>query len=153
MTAERTKPIGIDDLPAEIELDLPAKSIGFGWIVRAVGLVVTAVGVLTLLLGPETIYYNRDVGMTFVQMIQAFPGPIATVGFLLAGLGQAMESNASTSQALAIEDALLYKVVIPERRIPAGFRLQTDALGGNRFRISLVEKTEAEIAEEERSTS
>lgn len=148
MTVERTKPIGIDDLPADIELDLPAQSIGIGWIIRAVGLLVCGVGIFTLVAGPETISYNRNVGMTFLQMIQAFPGPIATVGFLLAGLGQTIESNTSASHELGIKDALMYKVIIPERRIPVGFRLQVDPLGGNQFRVHLVEKAGVDLVEE-----
>lgn len=138
-------PITIDDLPAEVELQLPAAEKGMGWLVTGIGMVVIAVGVLTLLFGPETIYYNRATGMTFLQMIQAYPGPITTVGFLIAYGGHMLSGSEAQRQHEAVTAAFESKIRIPDEAIPSGYRLAIEPLGGERYSVSLVELSQEEL--------
>lgn len=79
-TLERVE---MKDLPAKVKVELPEKpsnsvATAFG----IMGLIILLVGGGFIIFGPEKIYYNIYDGMTFVQYLQAYPGPIASVGAL-----------------------------------------------------------------------
>ena len=51
-----------------------------GWVVWSIGMIVAAVGVVTLIFGPETITYDRGIGSSLIQYVQIYPGSITTIG-------------------------------------------------------------------------
>ncbi|MBA1199772.1 hypothetical protein G7011_21920 [Pseudomonas plecoglossicida] len=63
------------------------------WMLVGVGFLVTAVGVITMIFGPETITYNRMTGPTLFQYIQIYPGPIATIGGVCMAVGSKLGSK------------------------------------------------------------
>lgn len=63
------------------------------WLLVGVGFLVTAVGVITMIFGPETITYNRMTGPTLFQYIQIYPGPIATIGGVCMAVGSKLGSK------------------------------------------------------------
>jgi len=63
------------------------------WMLVGVGFLVTAVGVITMIFGPETITYNRMTGPTLLQYIQIYPGPIATIGGVCMAVGSKLGSK------------------------------------------------------------
>jgi len=143
MTDATTAPITLKDLPAEFEIKLPEPDDFVGSMVACFGYVILAVGVLTLMFGPETIYYNRLHGMNFLQMIQAYPGPITTAGFLIATLGQLVSNSAKKQYIEQFDTLLAQRVSIPDGDIPQGFQLALTSLKDSRYMLSLVEIPEA----------
>lgn len=139
MTIPRSKSLTVQDLPAEIEIDLPDADLGLPWCIGIVGAIVLAVGVLTLIFGPSTIRYNMLTGMTFLQMIQAYPGPITTAGFLIVGLAQMMGNSIASRHAESLQALLLEKIAILDEDIPAGFALAIEPKEYPRFEVKLVE--------------
>lgn len=60
------------------------------------GFALFGVGFLTILLGPETVRYSRATGPTFFQYLQMYPGPIATLGLLIARVGSSIDARDNT---------------------------------------------------------
>ncbi|MCQ4319020.1 hypothetical protein [Stutzerimonas stutzeri] len=149
MTDATNTPITLDDLPAEFEIKLPEPDDFIGSVVACLGYIILAVGVLTLMFGPETIYYNRLHGMSFLQMIQAYPGPIITVGFLIASLGQLVSNSAKKQHSEQFDALLAQRVSILDGDIPQGFQLALTPLEDNRYLLSLVEIPEAAPEQQE----
>lgn len=65
----------------------------FGWFLTLVGAIMLAVGVATLMFGPDTIYYDRFAGPSLLQYIQMWPGPITTVGSLCLVIGAKLRAK------------------------------------------------------------
>ncbi|CAM3345252.1 hypothetical protein BZK31_08875 [Pseudomonas floridensis] len=60
------------------------------------GFALFGVGFLTILLGPETVQYSRATGPTFFQYLQLYPGPIASLGLLIAHFGSYIAARGNT---------------------------------------------------------
>ncbi len=85
-----------------------------------IALVFFVVGAVTIVAGPSTIMYDRASGPTFLQFIQMFPGPIATVGVLIAGLNRFLEN--STIEGFLVPEAYIvanYDIEIAGQSIDA----------------------------------
>lgn len=140
----------LQDLPAKIRIDVPVPSPGPG-ILNIIGIVIGVVGAGFIIFGPETIYYNRYSGMTLLQMMQAYPGPIASVGFLLVTLGSLWSGHEAKQRIEAVEQALYSQLAFTEEDIPAGKQLEFEADEAGFFLVSLVdylpddEATQADI--------
>jgi len=63
------------------------------WLLVGVGFLVTAIGVITMIFGPETITYNSMAGPTLFEYIQIYPGPIATIGSVCMAVGSKLGSK------------------------------------------------------------
>lgn len=82
------------------------------WLLVGVGFLLTAIGVITMIFGPETIRYNVMTGPTLFQYIQIYPGPIATIGGVCMAVGSKLgskmimtcESYLQTNYQLMAED-------------------------------------------------
>lgn len=64
-------------------------------ILSYVGLAIMAVGLVTMIFGPSTITYSTFNGPTFLQYVQMYPGPIATVGGLVQVCSNALYAKRS----------------------------------------------------------
>lgn len=94
---EPIKKYALDELPAKVFIEVeepealnPAvKTLlsGIGGVLVVGGIIVMAVGGWYMATGPSMIIYDRIAGMTFEQKLQSYPGPIASVGGLLAMIG------------------------------------------------------------------
>ncbi len=90
-----------------------------------VSLIFIVVGGVTMIVGPSTILYDRASGPTLLQFIQMFPGPIATVGCLIAGLNRILGS-------FAIEGFL-----VPEAYVFANYDIQIAGQPIDAARVSI----------------
>lgn len=138
MSQEIAKPITINDLPATFELRGTESSTLPGTIITVIGVILLLVGGVTLLTGPDSIVYDTRVGMTFEQMIQAYPGPIVSVGFLIVLAGQGISSAIAGNNAEAFTEQLHARVDIPDSALPEGYRLHLEAHGGPHYSLKLV---------------
>ncbi|MFN3579724.1 MAG: hypothetical protein ACK4VV_04545 [Pseudomonas sp.] len=153
MSQSRSIILGINDLPAEIEIGIQAEKDTLGGYLRVFGLIVVGLGIFVMLFGPDTVYYRLSEGISFSQRILLNPGPMISVGFLITCLGYGLEAHAKGRHALVVQEALAARIAITEEVIPTGFRLQIDPIGGKHFRVRLVEKSQAEIANAEHGIS
>lgn len=133
------------DFPFEIAKPVTnSGGVGIAYIFGGIGIVTIIVGFGFILLGPDTIYYDRYDGPTFVQFLQMYPGPIATAGFLLLGLAQFIASKSEGVNELAkdIDIGLKSRGVDPDN-LPEGYELTVDeAENSDRFLVCLTLKEE-----------
>ncbi|MGI3002781.1 hypothetical protein ACRTDJ_06800 [Shewanella algae] len=135
--------VTIHDLPSKVRVSIPEKEdTTASHFIAIIGYAILALGGLFIIFGPETIYYNRSEGMTFVQFLQAYPGPIATVGALIAALGSKMINSAESDFSQELSDAFNDAVQIDDEEIPDGYKLDVDKTEDEGiFYISLVDQT------------
>ncbi|MGY3299214.1 hypothetical protein ACVWY1_003681 [Pseudomonas sp. TE6288] len=58
-----------------------------GWVVWSIGMIVAALGVVTLIFGPETITYDRGIGPSLIKYVQIYLGSITTIGNFIVVVG------------------------------------------------------------------
>lgn len=129
-----------EELPATVTLTLDHGSSSFwGGFLMVVGGAITLTGAGFIIFGPDTIYYNTYSGMSFMQFLQAYPGPIATIGFALLALGQLALNNQINKEneqiALQIENHLAFSV----EDLPDNERLYVHPLGDDQFEVGIEE--------------
>ncbi|QKE62278.1 hypothetical protein HNE05_02505 [Aquipseudomonas campi] len=103
-------------------------------ILSFIGYGVLIVGVLTLIFGPESVMVSTFSGPDFFQMIQLYPGPIASVGFLIVS-GAAL-LNGQKEQLTPEAYLLNHYPIEPQGELPQGQKLQIGYLGDSRFLLS-----------------
>ncbi len=130
----------LHDLPARIQIEIPEGSAGPG-ILSVIGIIIGVIGGGFIIFGPETIYYNRYEGMNFIQMLQAYPGPIASVGFLLVTLGGLWSGNEEKERLKKIEESLYSQLAFSPEDIPEGKMLDFERNEDGSFTVSLVDYT------------
>lgn len=119
--------------------DLKQSSASSLFVVLAVaGFILLATGILFIIFGPETIYYNTASGMTFVQVLQAYPGPIASVGGLFIGIANygLRVSSPETKLDKAIQNTLS-AAGVDANELPEGYELHADMTADNQLTIEL----------------
>lgn len=130
----------IQDLPVEINLDIPEPSKALNtWsvILMCLGGIIGVVGGLFIFFGPETIYYNRTSGMTLLQFLQAYPGPMATVGFGILAMGNILAGQATKKVSEAVDQQLAEKLAIDDSAIPEGQVIALEPISETQFMVSL----------------
>lgn len=99
-----------------------------------VGYGVLILGVLTLIFGPDSVMVNTFSGPDFFQMIQLYPGPIASLGFLMVSAATLLNGQ---KELLTPEAYLLNHYPLePQGELPEGQHLQVGYLGDSRFLLS-----------------
>lgn len=139
----------VADLPLELELDKVEADKALGTIVSVIGWVVTIVGGLTLLFGPNTLRISYS-GPTFFEFIQLYPGPIISVGLLIIMAGQFL-SNQFVQQTLnAFQESIDKQLIVKDEDIPEGKELNITLIKHNEvtdlYRFELIDKA---VSEEE----
>ncbi|GAL07077.1 hypothetical protein JCM19237_3082 [Photobacterium aphoticum] len=122
-------PVTVSDLPCRIKMDIPPQDNSLSNFFFVVGGVILAVGVGFIFFGPETIYYDRYEGMTFVQVLQAYPGPIATLGGLMMGLASKAAESGTAETNRHIDAFIMQNIHIEDSDIPPGFTLSMAQTG------------------------
>lgn len=115
------------------------------------GLIITCVGVATLIFGPDRVMVNRVTGMTFSQFILLYPGPIATIGFLTLGLANMLSNHHTSQKEKRVWDSLLAQLNfsiedIPEDKI-LDLKLVEYLEHKDLYHIDLVEREQIEAVE------
>ncbi|MCP3921152.1 MAG: hypothetical protein GY714_01065 [Desulfobacterales bacterium] len=132
--------ITIDNLPSEITIDIPEETNNLLLsILMYAGIGIAVVGFLFIIFGPDKIYYNAGEGMTFIQMLQAYPGPIASVGGVLFFAGSQISNYMGQKNENIINDQLDAQINIQDSDIPEGFVLNMKPLEEGKFLVELVE--------------
>ncbi|QUJ69518.1 hypothetical protein KDD30_22485 (plasmid) [Photobacterium sp. GJ3] len=144
--------ITFQDLPSKVKITLPEEPETTGTsAIEFIGLGIAIIGVLFILFGPNEIVYNRYEGMSFVQMLQAYPGPIASVGFLIYGLTNRMRVSGLEEYQVQVLETLEAAILIKDEEIPEGYRLSIDTEAGDEKGVYLVSLVEASDEDEETS--
>jgi len=77
----------VPEFPVEVEINHTKESnapVNFLLgVLQVSGFLIAVVGVLSLLFSPESVWVNREKGMSFLQFIQIYPGPMITVALLM----------------------------------------------------------------------
>lgn len=138
----------VADLPVELELPKVSTSDASGTVVSWIGWIVTIVGGLTIVFGPNTLQISYA-GPTFFEFIQLYPGPITSVGFLIIMAGQFI-SNQTIKEALTdFQESVDSQLSIPDEDIPAGKELSINLIEqfetSDLYRFELIDK---EVSEE-----
>jgi hypothetical protein len=111
----------------------------FATLMQFVGYGLLIVGVLTLIFGPDTVMVNRFTGPDFFQFVLLNPGPIVTLGFLLASGAALLDGK---KQQLLPETYLLSHYPFDARgELDEGLQLQVSYLGNSRFQLSAVPRS------------
>ncbi len=134
--------VTIDDLPALVRIDMPQEpNTMLSTIFTVIGFACIVVGGLFIIFGPDKIYYNALEGMNLLQMIEAYPGPIASAGFVICALANRIHNSAINSYQKNLMAALDRAIQINDADLPAGYRLGLDADENlqNVYSVSLVE--------------
>ncbi|CAH0533647.1 hypothetical protein VST7929_01518 [Vibrio stylophorae] len=134
------------DLPAKVYIPLDtikSPATRLATTIHYMGLAIALIGFGFVLFGPETIYYNRLQGMSFIQYWQAYPGPIASVGMLIAVIGGKMASSLCESAQKQAIEMIEAAIQIEDSELPQGHKVNMDELKTNHFWISFVEDSEA----------
>ncbi|MES1939349.1 hypothetical protein T5B8_03866 [Salinisphaera sp. T5B8] len=117
----------------------------FSYLVSAIGLLTLLVGGYFLLFGPEYVRYNVVTGMTFKQILQAYPGPIASLGAVAVAIGQAI-GNAGEKHRVAAVEAVVTTALEREQITPEDFgdeyRLSMRKRQDDRLELDLVDVTQ-----------
>ncbi|WP_024676196.1 hypothetical protein [Pseudomonas syringae] len=79
-------------LSAEKEID-SAQVILTSLLLRLIGLLLLVVGGAFIIFGPRTVRIDYATGLTFLQFLQLYPGPIASVGMLVYGISSFLRSS------------------------------------------------------------
>ncbi|KDM89761.1 hypothetical protein [Photobacterium galatheae] len=152
MSIKAPSQITIHDLPSKVKITLPEEpNSGGASFLMFIGLGIAIVGVLFAIFGPSKIYYNAYEGMTFIQTLQAYPGPIASVGFLICGIANYVTNSALQEYQQAVAESLENAIQITDEDIPEGFKLSIDHHEGDEkdvYYISLVEAPDDQVSEE-----
>ena len=136
--------IQIDDLPAKVKIELPERQEGNGSnILFCLGSIITCVGFLFIMFGPDEIYFSRSDGATFIQFLQLYPGPIATAGGILLYIARAVSDGSEKEYQDEVEECLATAINIQDKDIPEGLALSMEPCEGedNIMMVKLVEKT------------
>jgi len=137
--------ISFHDLPSRVRIAQikEAKSGGLIFFF-IIGVLITLIGFVTLIFGPEHIYYNLSEGMNFLQFIQAYPGPITSIGAAIIGITNQMLGATTTRYHEQLNKAISDAVLIKDEDVPDGFQLNMmqDEHEKEVFFISLVEKVD-----------
>ncbi|WP_223670117.1 hypothetical protein [Kangiella shandongensis] len=131
-----------DDLPVDLYLELPEPSgsrnnISILFIV--IGIIIGLVGGYFMISGPETVYYDPVAGMTFTQFLQAYPGPIATLGVACFGIGNAIAKSGHQKLVSELDKQLSEKLDFNEDDLPAGKMLDIQPLEDGQYRVSSID--------------
>lgn len=95
-------------------------------------------GVISLILGPDRIYYTEAHGFDFVQFFQVFPGRLLCIGIVLAGVGSALDSQVMSLYRTALQNELDAAIDIAEDALPQGFMLAVAQKSEHVYRVSLI---------------
>lgn len=144
--------VTINDLPSKVKITLPEEpDSGGASLLMYLGMGISIVGVLFILFGPREIYYNAYKGMTFIQILQAYPGPIASVGFLICGIANYVTNSALQEYQTGVVASLESAIQITDEDIPEGFKLsieQKEEDDKDVYYVSLIEATDEPESDE-----
>ncbi|AUI87585.1 hypothetical protein BS333_14305 [Vibrio azureus] len=117
----------IDNLPCFIKIEPVEKPNNtlYNFLV-CTSAVIGLVGVITLFLGPDTIYYDRNDGPTLLQLIQIFPGPIASVGIALHQLFSHVVNVRHSKYLDEIDAKIKSSIDIYDNDLPSGYKISVD---------------------------
>lgn len=65
------------------------------WYLNIIGCAIIGTGIISMIFGPSSIMVNKSVGLSFLQFIQLYPGPIVTVGFILSTISAALNGSSN----------------------------------------------------------
>ncbi|PQJ71320.1 hypothetical protein BTO01_08535 [Vibrio jasicida] len=117
--------VTLENLPCLIEvkeIQRPKRYIFFtclAWI----GIITAFIGLLTVFIGPDKIYYDRTSGPTFSQFVQLYPGPIASIGFVLYQIFNSIVNKEEEKYLIKLNSQLNNMIDIPDDEIPKGYEL------------------------------
>ena len=139
--------IGINDLPAVIDLNLSEPNqIVFG-VLAFIGLAVAVIAGGFIAFGPDRVYYSIADGMSFWQVWEAYPGPIASVGAALASMAIYWPKEQRNKNNRLARQQITSRLDIAAGDVPDGYTVLMENLGNYRFKISLAEAQQPAAAE------
>ncbi|MDD0975672.1 hypothetical protein [Pseudomonas fontis] len=105
-----------------------------GWVLMVFGVIILAIGVATLIFGPETVTYSTFSGSNYIQYIQMYPGPITTVGGACVALASSLISKGLVSRETYLQAH--YDFIASDGR-DVSAEVQVRHLGDDRFHVSV----------------
>ncbi len=143
-----SRTVTINDLPTKVKINMPESPSAAGSVIMTIiGFVMLVVGGLFIIFGPDRVYVGSH--MSFVEFLQLFPGPIATVGGFLIGVGNWLAQSGDSSYRKAVDAAVGEAVQIQDDEVPDGFELAINKADDEEiFLVELVEKKADDAARE-----
>jgi hypothetical protein len=144
---EPNQAITLVNLPTEFSISLHEEGHnGFSYLLMLIGVPLICVGGLLIIFGPDKIIYNLYEGMSFTQILQAYPGLIASVGIFLTALGGHLISANEKKELDIIHEKIYARIDIQNDDIPEGYALNMNQVEKGKYRIELINIKEAEEA-------
>ncbi len=142
------------ELPAKVKIDLIKikKSIDtnkfIGYLFAIVGIAIGVIGGAFIMFGPSTITYNRYEGMTFFQMLQAYPGPVATVGGVILTIGSSVVSVSEAALSKKILEEINKQMDFDISKLPDDEEVTIENVADGSLLVD-IQKIEIELSDEE----
>lgn len=134
MNKEPTR-LKISDLPYVVEKDLSyLKPNPLFNILLVLGIIMIAIGLFNIVFGPDELYISIS-GPTFGEFLQLYPGPIATAGFLLIAIPNAV--NTSQQKKFLKEMTESYELDTEDADLPPEVGLMFNIISENKISIEL----------------
>jgi hypothetical protein len=67
------------------------------WFLYILSWAIIAVGFITMIFGPSSIMVNKSQGLSLLQFVQLYPGPIVTAGFVALSVSAWLNGSANNS--------------------------------------------------------
>lgn len=138
--------IKIENLPVEFKVEPPNR------IVQIVlnftlygGIGILIIGIGFILLGPDEIFYSVSEGMTFMQFLQAYPGPIASIGIALIITSLKLISHISQKHGELVYKTVEARLEIENSDIPEDHTLKVRQLAEGLYFIGIEKKENEQI--------
>lgn len=103
-----------------------------GWLAMFIGWIAAAVAGATYIFGPDEILYYAHEGMTFLQHIQANPGPIMSFGLLCLVVGKRLRAKGGMTRESYLQAQ--YQFISDDGRDVSG-QVHIRDLGEDRFHV------------------
>lgn len=130
--------IRLRDLPAEIRLETSRPTTTWVSLISCAGVALMVLGVISLMLGPDRIYYTQAQGFDFVQFFQVFPGRLVCIGIVLAGVGSVLDTQITSAYRAALQDEFDAAIDIDEQTLPKNLMLAFTQKSEHVYRLSLI---------------
>src|SRR5690554_4973475 len=117
----------LPDFPVDIELSniqdrkTPANIVLN--IMQVFGFLIAAAAVLSLLFGPDSIWIDRSKGMTFLQFIQLYPGPIITIAIMILSMVTMMKTYVYSKMQTKLKEEIYNQLGLRNEDLPEGKEL------------------------------
>ncbi len=127
------------ELPAQLTLNLePLNESNPG--ITLLGGVITVIGFLILIFGPNKVYYNPYEGLSFLQYFLVYPGIVIAIGVLIMRGGRSssnLTAEALNQREISLKMEASKQLDFDPQTLPKDESLYVNHLGGRLYEVGI----------------